>query len=101
MCNSPGMNRAINFWEFLRGSNGGFEINRLIGALGTFSYIITANGMVFYECVFNNRSFDVTAYCLAFPSGLGVAVGAIAGAVAIKDRHVARAHKDRQEITPE
>ena len=31
----------------------------------------------------------MTAYCLAFPTGLGVAVGSIAGAVALKDRSVA------------
>ena len=46
--------------------------------------------------MWKGRAFDVTAYCLAFPTGLGVAVGAIAGAVAWKDQKVANAKVTEQ-----
>jgi len=45
------------------------------------------------EVVWRGRQFDLVAWCTAFPTGLGIAVGAIAGAVAIKDRNVAAARQ--------
>ena len=75
----------------LKGITGEFEINRLVGAFGASAYIIGANLFVGYEVFYNGRVFDVATYCLAFPGGLAVAVGAIAGAVAVKDRSVATA----------
>lgn len=75
----------------LRGTTGEFEINRLVGAFGATAYVLCANGFVAWDVLKLGHAFDVTAYCLAFPTGLGVAVGAIAGAVALKDRNVATA----------
>jgi len=75
--------------NLLRGTGGEYEINRVIGAIGSMAYIIGAHAFVAHDVFWKGETFDVTAYCLAFPSGLGVAVGAIAGAVAIKDRNVA------------
>lgn len=75
----------------LRGVSGEFEVNRVVGAFGATAYVICANVFVGWEIFVKGREFDVTEYCLAFPGGLGVAVGAIAGAVAIKDRNVAAA----------
>ncbi len=75
----------------LKGISGEFEINRLVGAFGATAYVIGANAFVGYEVFWVGRAFDITAYCLAFPGGLAVAVGSIAGAVALKDRHVASA----------
>lgn len=72
----------------LRGIGGDFELNRLVGAFGGTVYIIGANSFVAWS-LHKGQAFDVTAYCLAFPGGLGVVVGAIAGAVAVKDRNVA------------
>lgn len=77
--------------NILRGIGGEFEINRVVGAFGGVAYVICANSFVGWDVLVKGRAFDITAYCLAFPSGLGVAVGAIAGAVAIKDRNVATA----------
>ena len=74
----------------LKGVSGDFEINRLVGAFGSAAYVIGANGFVAWN-MYRGGGFDLTAYCLAFPAGLGVAVGSIAGAVAIKDRNVAAA----------
>lgn len=78
-------------WNMLRGISGEFEINRVIGAFGAFSYIATANGMVIYERLWCSVKFDLSTYCLVFPTGLAACVGAIAGAVAVKDRNVAKA----------
>ena len=82
---------ALNITEALKGATGQFEINRLIGAFGAAAYVIGANAFVWWNVVHLGHAFNVTEYCLAFPTGLGVAVGSIAGAVAIKDRNVATA----------
>lgn len=78
------------FSNLLRGIGGEFEINRVVGALGAVVYIVCANAFVAWN-LSQGKEFNVTEYCLAFPSGLAVVVGAIAGAVAIKDRNVATA----------
>lgn len=74
----------------LRGIGGDYELNRIVGAFGGFTYIVGAHGFVIWNMA-NGNDFDLIAYCAAFPAGLGVVVGAIAGAVAIKDRNVASA----------
>ena len=82
---------AFSITEALKNNGGDFEINRVVGALGATAYIIGANAFVWWNVVHLGHEFDVTAYCLSFPTGLGVAVGSIAGAVALKDRGVATA----------
>lgn len=77
--------------QALRGINGTFELNRLVGAFGGFVYVISANIFVAYEVFGLGKAFDITAYCLAFPSGLAVIAGGTAGAVAWKDKAVASA----------
>ena len=72
-------------------ANDRYEINRVVGAFGGFLYVICANVFVGYEVFIRGRAFNVAEYCLAFPSGLGAVVLAIGGAVAIKDRNVAKA----------
>lgn len=74
--------------DMLRSSSGQFELNRVVGAVGALSYIAGANGFEAWN-MHRGVAFDITAYCLAFPGGLAVAVGAIAGAVAWKDKGVA------------
>lgn len=80
----------MNFGNIVRGIGGEPEINRTVGAIGTGAYIIGANAFVAWNMA-KGHAFDITAYCLAFPAGLGVAVGSIAAAVTIKDRGVATA----------
>lgn len=77
----------------LRGIGGEFELNRLVGAFGGVSYIIGAHAFIIWNFV-HGRAFDLTEYCIAFPGGLAVVVGSIAGAVAIKDRNVAKAKSE-------
>ena len=74
----------MKFSQIFQTSNGEFEINRLLGAVGTMSYIVGTHAFIGWDVFVKGRAFDVTAYCLAFPGGLGVAVGAIAGAVATR-----------------
>ena len=82
---------ALSITQALKGIGGEFEATRLLGAFGAAAYIIGANAFVWWNVVHLGHEFNVTEYCLAFPTGLGVAVGSIAGAVAIKDRNVATA----------
>lgn len=74
----------------LKGISGEFEINRVLGASGVSVYIVSAPAFVAWNMA-KGREFDVVAFCAAYPTGLGLAIGAIAGAVAIKDRGVATA----------
>lgn len=88
-------------WSMLKGIGGEFEINRVVGAIGAMSYIVTANGMVIYERVFCGVKFDLQTYCLVFPAGFAAVMGAIAGAVALKDRNVAKAIETTNNAPPQ
>lgn len=81
--------------DIMKGIGGGYEINRVVGALGATAYIVCANVFQAWEVLYRESPFDITAYCLAFPAGLGVAVASIAGAVAIKDRAVVKAKAEQ------
>lgn len=85
--------------NMLRGISGEFEINRVVGAFGALAYIVCANGFVAWDVFHQGHQFDLVAYCTAFPAGLGIAVAAIAGAVALKDRSVATATVVRETGT--
>lgn len=78
------------FTEILRGINGGYELNRVVGAIGGVVYIIAAQAFVAWN-MWKGNPFDVTAYCLAFPAGLATIAGGTAAAVSLKDRNVASA----------
>jgi len=80
-----------NLSSIFRGSGGDFEVNRFVGGVGVLAYILTVPSIVAFEVIVRHREFDLVAFCAAYPTGLGVAIGAIAGAVAIKDRQVAKA----------
>ncbi len=81
----------MNLLNMLRGISGEFEVNRVVGAAGAATYIVSTPIFVAWEILYNHREFDLIAWCAAYPGGLAVAVGAIAGAVALKDRSVATA----------
>lgn len=72
----------------LRGIGGEYELTRVVGAGGGFSYIVGANAFVAWNMV-EGREFDITAYCIAFPGGLAAILVAIAGGAGLKDRNVA------------
>jgi hypothetical protein len=76
--------------SIFKGVNGGYEVNRFIGAVGGIVYIVGAHVFVAWDMA-KGHAFDLVAYCLAFPGGLAAVVGGTAGAVALKDSYVARA----------
>lgn len=85
----------------LRGIGGEYEIARVLGGFGAMAYTICANVFVGYEVIIKGVDFDITAYCLAFPGGLVVIIGAAAGAVALKDRNVASSkYIERHGVVP-
>lgn len=77
----PGLSNA------LKGIGGEYEIQRILGALGTVTYILTAPALLWARII--EASFE--AFCLAYPAGLAACIGATAGAIALKDRGVATA----------
>ncbi len=71
----------------LKGVTGEFEIQRVLGATGTLVYIVTAPALVWARIV----AVSFEGFCLAYPAGLAACVGATAGAIALKDRQLAKA----------
>lgn len=80
----------MNLANMLRGIGGEPEIIRTLGAFGVLGYVIGGIGFQAWNMA-RGVPFDVVAFCTAFPAGLAVAIGAAAGAVALKDRGVATA----------
>ena len=77
--------------QALKGIGGEFEINRVVGAIGGVGYINGVLAFTAWDVIWRGREFDVVAFCTAFPAGLAIIVGAIAGAAAYKDKGVATA----------
>lgn len=71
----------------LKGIGGEFEVQRILGAFGSITYIITAPALVWAGKIV--ASFD--SFCLAYPAGIAACIGATAGSIALKDRSVAAA----------
>ena len=74
----------------LKGIDGGFEVQRILGALGTVVYIFTTPALVWAGKV----EATLDSFCVLFPAGLGACLGATAGAIALKDRQVAKAKQE-------
>lgn len=70
-----------------KGIGGEFEIQRLLGAFGSVTFIVSAPALVWAGKI--TASFD--SFCLAYPAGIATCIGATAGAIALKDRQVAKA----------
>lgn len=71
----------------LKGIGGEFEIQRILGAFGTITYIIMAPAFVWAGKV----QTTLEGFCIQYPIGLAACVAASAGAIALKDRQVAKA----------
>jgi hypothetical protein len=84
----------MNIFNALRGISGEPELIRTTGAFGVFCYVL---GALTFQAWAMSRGdhFDIIAFCAAFPGGLAVAYGAIAGAASLKDRNVAVAQTVR------
>lgn len=82
----------MSIFNALKGIGGEYEVQRILGAVGTLTYIVSAPAFVWAGVV--QASFE--AFCLAFPTGLAACIGATAGAIALKDRNVAQARQTEQ-----
>lgn len=71
----------------LKGIGGEYEVQRILGAFGSVVFIISAPALVWAGKI--TASFD--SFCLAYPTGIAACIGATAGAIALKDRQVAKA----------
>lgn len=71
----------------LKGITGEYEVQRILGAFGTITFIINAPALVWAGKI--DVSFD--SFCLAYPAGIAACIAATAGAIALKDRNVAKA----------
>jgi len=71
----------------LKGIGGEYEVQRIIGAFGSVVYIVSAPALVWAGKI--TASFD--SFCLAYPAGIAACITATAGAIALKDRSVAKA----------
>lgn len=69
-----------------KGIGGEYEVQRLLGGIGTLMYIFTAPALVWFRVIPN---VSLTEFSFAYPAGLAACVGATAGAIALKDRNVA------------
>lgn len=87
------------FSTILRGINGEFELQRTLGAAGVVSFILGAHGFTAWSMA-RGATFDLAIYCTAFPAGLAAVLGASAGAIALKDRQVAKAKAEGQGNDP-
>ncbi len=76
----------------LNGINGEPEIQRIIGAFGSVVFIVSAPALVWAGKI--QASFD--SFCLAYPAGIAACIGATAGAIALKDRQVAKAKAEER-----
>lgn len=75
----------MTFTNIFKTTDGGWDVSRFVGVVGGVAYIVIA------QVVAIRTGADITEYCIAFPAGLAVVAGGTAGAVAIKDRNVAKA----------
>jgi hypothetical protein len=85
--------------QALKGISGEYEVVRTVGAFGVLIYAMTGAGVTIYIAIIK-QTFDIVAFCTAFPGGLAVAIGAVAGAVAVKDRNVSTAIVTRSTAEP-
>lgn len=73
--------------EALKGIGGQYEVQRVLGAFGTVTYVVMAPALVWAGKI--TASFD--SFCLAYPAGIAACIAATAGSIALKDRQVATA----------
>lgn len=78
----------MNILNALKGIGGEFEVQRVLGAFGTITYIVVAPVFAAAGVI---KDVSMTEFCIAYPGGLAACIGATAGAIAWKDKSVASA----------
>lgn len=77
----------------LKGIGGEYEVQRILGAFGSTTFIVSAPALVWAGKI--TASFD--SFCIAYPAGIATCIAATAGSIALKDRNVARAKVTEKE----
>lgn len=80
--------KGMTILNALKGIGGEYEVQRVLGAIGTVTYVFAVPIFVATGTI---KGVSVTEFCLAYPGGLAACIGATAGAIALKDRSVATA----------
>lgn len=78
----------MNILNALKDIGGEYEVQRVLGAVGTLIYATTAPIFVAVDVI---KDVSLTEFSLAYPAGLAACIGATAGAIALKDKAVASA----------
>lgn len=90
----------MKIFDILRGVTGHFEISRVSLAVGGFFATTSPIGFEIYEIGWNGGHFDVTAWCIAYPTGLVTLVAGGVFAIGSKEKAVASAAATVAAITP-
>jgi len=77
----------VKIFDALKGIGGEFEIQRVLGAAGTIVYVVSPPAFIWAGKI----EATLEGFCIAYPAGLAACIGATAGAIALKDRNVAKA----------
>lgn len=82
----------------LKGISGEYEVGRSLLAIGGLAAIISPVAFVAWDMA-KGAHFDVTAFCLAYPGGLGAMVASGVISIGTKDKSVAVA-RQTQALPP-
>lgn len=81
--------------NILKGIGGDFEIGRVSLAIGGLFAVSSPIAFEIWEMGWKNGHFDVTAWCLAYPTGLVALVAGGVFAIGNKEKQVASAQTVR------
>lgn len=74
----------------LKGVGGGYELGRVLGAIGGLNYVIWPP--IFQAwAIYKGQQWDSAAFCAAYGGGLALAATGIGAMISLKDRGVAKA----------
>ncbi|KKW93971.1 hypothetical protein [Sphingobium chungbukense] len=76
----------------LKGISGEFEVQRVLGAFGTVVFTVSVPALVATGVI----EASLEGFCLTYPAGIAALIGTTAGAIALKDRQVAKAKAEEK-----
>jgi hypothetical protein len=77
-----------------KGIGGEYEIQRILGAFGTVIFTVSVPALVSTGVI----QASLEGFCLAYPAGIASLVATTAGAIALKDRQVAKAKAEERPV---
>jgi predicted permease len=75
----------------LKGIGGEYEVQRVLGAFGTIVFTVSVPALVATKVI----EASLEGLCLAYPAGIASLIATTAGAIALKDRQVAKAKAEK------